>query len=137
MKLYLTADVKKIGRKGELVSVADGYGRNFLLARGLASVTPVARTAAKQIQTLSTVDHERLKQLTTLQLKVPANEQGTLYQAITATAVREAIRQAIRVTLPPEMIKLSQPIKKLGQHPVSVIEKDAVLATIICEVETA
>lgn len=136
MKLYLTQDVKNIGKKGELVSVADGYGRNFLLARGLGSLNPVAIAGrGKRKPMIREADQKRLQSISQpCVIMSAANEAGTLYQAVTAAQISAALKsQGIHV--PSIAIHIPKIIKKTGEHEVEIHSDGAVLATIRCSVQ--
>ena len=61
MKVILTQDVKKVGKKGETVTVSDGYGHNFLIPRGLAK--PSTDTTKKELKRENALEAERQKEL--------------------------------------------------------------------------
>ena len=61
MKVILTQDVKKVGKKGETVTVSDGYGQNFLIPRGLAK--PSTDTTQKELKRDNALEAERQKEL--------------------------------------------------------------------------
>ena len=96
MKLILTAAVENLGAAGEIVEVKDGYGRNYLLPRGLAIVA--TRGAEKQIEGIKRaqeareirdLDHARevrnqLEQLTDVKVEVKTSESGKLFGSVKA-----------------------------------------------------
>ncbi len=130
MKLLLSEDVKDLGLAGDIVTVANGYGRNYLLPRRLAvEVTP---GNLKQIESMKKLrvarEMERVKDFRTLAERVAAvditikervSDADSLYGSVTAKQLVEALT-AEGIVLEPEMIKLEEPIKTLGVHRVKV-----------------
>jgi large subunit ribosomal protein L9 len=134
MKLILTADVDHLGGVGDTVEVKDGYGRNFLLPRGLAIVA--SRGAQKQAdeirrarETKSVRDLEHANEIKTaieslgavsLPVKTAADS-GKLFGSVTAGDVVSAIKKAGGPNLDKRIVRLPKShIKAVGKHPVSV-----------------
>ena len=106
MKLILTAAVENLGAAGEIVEVKDGYGRNYLLPRGLAIVA--TRGAEKQIEGIKRaqeareirdLDHARevrnqLEQLTDVKVEVKTSESGKLFGSVKAEDIVNAVSKA-------------------------------------------
>jgi large subunit ribosomal protein L9 len=134
MKLILTADVDHLGAVGETVEVKDGYGRNFLLPRGLAIVA--SRGAEKQVADIRRArDSKQVRDLehaneikTTLEGLGPvalavrtAGDSGKLFGSVTAGAVVTAIRKAGGPNLDKRVVRLPRGhIKAVGSHPVTL-----------------
>ena len=104
MKVILQADVKNIGKKGEIVEVADGYGRNFLLPKKLAlpaSATNVnvakAQAGSKARKDAMAEDEARLMaaqlEKVTVDIPVRIGENGRLFGAVTGKDVAEALKK--------------------------------------------
>ena len=104
MKVILQADVKNIGKKGEIVEVADGYGRNFLLPKKLAlpaSAEDVnvakAQAGAKARKDAMAEDEARLMaaqlEKVTVDIPVRIGENGRLFGAVTGKDVAEALKK--------------------------------------------
>ncbi len=134
MKLILTADVEHLGAAGDTVEVKDGYGRNFLLPRGLAIVaTKGAEKQAEDIrrarETKKVRDREHADELKTeiaalgpvaLPVKTSGNS-GKLFGSVTAADVVAAIRKAGGPKLEKRIVRLPKlHIKKVGKHAVFV-----------------
>ena len=134
MKLILTADVDHLGGVGDTVEVKDGYGRNFLLPRGLAIVA--SRGAQKQAddirrarETKQVRDLEHANEIkaaieglgaVALAVKT-AGDSGKLFGSVTPGAVVTAIRKAGGPNLDKRIVRLPKShIKAVGTHPVSV-----------------
>ncbi len=131
MKILLWQDVEKLGRRGEVVEVRDGYARNYLIPRRLASVpTPSMykefelekRRQAKQEAALisdAKAIAERLTGVTSVSIEVNTNEQGHLYGSITPTMIADALRdQGIKVE--PRVVEIAEPIKEIGTYEVAL-----------------
>ncbi|MEB3069229.1 50S ribosomal protein L9 [[Mycobacterium] vasticus] len=134
MKLILTAEVDHLGAAGDSVEVKDGYGRNYLLPRGLAILA--SRGAQKQADDIRRaretkqvrdLDHakelkEALQALGTVTLPVKtAGDSGKLFGSVTAADVVAAIKKAGGPNLDRRIVRLPKAhIKSVGSHPVSV-----------------
>lgn len=129
MKVLLLKDVYKLGRAGEVHQVAAGYGRNYLIPRGMATLaTAGALKQADRIMQSATVERARLNQeleavyerLNGLQLNFPvrAGETGKLYGSVTTQMISDAIRESSGVEVEKQQID-SEPIKTLGVHTVA------------------
>lgn len=147
MKLILTASVEKLGVAGDVVEVKDGYGRNYLMPRGLAIA--YNRGTAKQIEGIQRArdakqirDNEHAAQVRNqlegleIQVSARADATGKLYGAVTTNEVAMAIKKAGGPAIDKRAIKASQPIKTAGKHTVAVRLTDAVTAHIPVEVVT-
>ncbi len=132
MKLILLADVKKVGQRGTLVTVADGYGNNVLIPKKLA--VPATSENIKRYERVQ----EGIKQKGAMEallakktlelirghivtILARANEKGTLFQSVHAGQIVEALQKQLKVSIPEEAVALPDgAIKKLGEHKVSV-----------------
>lgn len=128
MKVILTQDVAKLGRRHTVVEVPDGRGMNQLIPKGLAlpaTAENMKRIAAQKAKAadLTALDQSQFAAaLAVLQDTVPtvrakANEQGHLFEAIKPAQITEALRVA-GVTLAPEHIATPTPVKSVGSHTV-------------------
>jgi large subunit ribosomal protein L9 len=134
MKLILTADVDHLGSVGDTVEVKDGYGRNFLLPRGLAIVA--SRGAQKQVEDIRRAreskqvrDLEHANEIKTaietlgpvaLPVKTAADS-GKLFGSVTPGDVVTAIRKAGGPNLDKRAVRLPKGhIKAVGNHPVTL-----------------
>jgi len=130
MRVLLLKDVYKLGRAGDVKRVADGYGRNYLLPQGMATLaTPGALKQADRIRSAAEVKRAQLNQEMTsvysqldgLQLNFPvkAGETGRLYGSVTHQMLTETIQQRKGITVERSQI-LGEPIRSLGVHKVKV-----------------
>ncbi|MFZ0831747.1 MAG: 50S ribosomal protein L9 [Mycobacterium sp.] len=148
MKLILTAEVDHLGSAGDLVEVKDGYGRNFLLPRGLAIAA--TRGAEKQADDIrrardaKTVrDREHAAELKTAleglgAVSLPARtsgDSGKLFGSVTAADVVSAIKKAGGPNVDKRMVQMPRAhIKSLGSHPIVVRLHSDVQATVALEI---
>jgi large subunit ribosomal protein L9 len=131
MKVILLADVKNLGKKGELVNVAEGYARNYLIPRKLAQAATegnikqleqereaLERKKARELNQARQLS-QKLSQMK-VTLKVKAGEQGKLFGSITAKDIAEAIKSQLDVEVDKRKIELHEPIKSLGDYEVTI-----------------
>lgn len=130
MKVMLLKDVYKLGRAGEVKRVAAGYGRNYLIPQGMATLaTEGALKQSDRIKQAAAEERARLNQeleavherLNGLQLNFPmrAGETGKLYGSVTTQMISDAIREETGVEVERHQID-SESIKTLGVHSVPV-----------------
>ena len=148
MKLILTQEVGGLGAPGDVVEVKDGYARNYLVPRGLA--TAWTRGGEKQVQAIRKARQSR--EIATLEeaqsvkaaleasqvrLPVRAGQSGRLFGAVTPADVAEAVKAASGKDVDRRKIEIAQPIKSLGGHTVHVRLHPDVQATVDIEVVPA
>lgn len=148
MKLILTADVDNLGAPGDTVEVKDGYGRNYLLPRGLAIVA--SRGAQKQVESIRRAQDARkvrglehaneLKQAieglagVALSVKTAAGS-GKLFGSVTQADIAAAIKKAGGPVLDKRSIELPKAhIKSTGRHDIVVSLHPDVVAKFALEV---
>ena len=135
MKLILREDVENLGKGGDLVDVKPGYGRNYLLPRGMAVLAKnvrelehqkkVAEAKAAKLKASADAVARRLAE-TPVALKRKVGEQDKLYGSVTALDIVEALA-ARGVQLDRRIIDLPEPIKTIGDHEVAVkLHRDVV-----------
>ena len=140
MEVILREDVDKLGRRGDVVKVAEGYGRNFLLPRGLAMAVSEANKAmiAKERKAYDVraakekADFESVAQrVASLRFIAPrkVGEHDVLYGSVTSGDIAEFLK-AKGIDIDKRKIQLDEPIKKLGEHEVSVKLHPEVSATL-------
>jgi large subunit ribosomal protein L9 len=129
VKLILRSDVDGLGKRGDIVDVADGYGRNYLLPRGLAFVATAGAVdqAAKMRRARDLRDaHDREAAQTVATTLVPkvitvsakAGSEGRLFGSVTTADVVDAVRAQTGIELDRKQLE-SDAIKTLGQHTVT------------------
>jgi large subunit ribosomal protein L9 len=145
MKLILTREVAGLGLAGDIVEVADGYGRNFLIPRGSAiawtkgaerQIAQIKRARdAREIRDRSHAQ-ELKSQLESLSvtLRARAGAGGKLFGSITANDIAGAVKQAGGPLLDRKRIQLPGHIKTTGAHAVTVELHPDVVATVPVQV---
>jgi large subunit ribosomal protein L9 len=148
MKLILTNEVTGLGEPGDVVEVKGGYGRNYLLPRGLAMRW--TRGAEKQIdlirrarstREIRSQDDARAAAGTlaglTVQIRVRAGAAGRLFGSVSASDIADAVRAAGGPELDRRRIEIGTPIRTVGRHQVAVRLHPEVSATLDVEVAAA
>jgi large subunit ribosomal protein L9 len=131
MKVVLRADVANVGKKGDILDVADGHARNYLLPKGLAmrATSGVEAQAASMRRSRDVKDaRDREAAETVARTLVPAvirisakaGTEGKLFGSVTAADVVEAVAAQTKVELDRRRLHLEEPIKTLGTHGVPV-----------------
>lgn len=148
MKLVLLSDVKALGKRGDIVDVADGYARNFLLPRKLAGEADKGALAQLEAQHKA---HERREaqeladaralaariEATRLVVKAKAGENGKLFGAVTNADVASALAAALSIAIDRHKVGLDAQIKALGTYPVEVKLQKNVVAKASVEIVPA
>lgn len=151
MKLILTAEVEHLGTPGDLVEVRDGYGRNYLLPRGLAilatkgaerQANDIRRAReAKTVRDRAHADELKaaIEALGTVSLSVrSAGDSGRLFGSVTASDVAVAIKNAGGPSVDKRTVQLpKEHIKSIGKHLITVRLHPSVAATLALEVSAA
>jgi large subunit ribosomal protein L9 len=131
MKVILRQDVEKIGLRGEVVEVARGFARNFLLPRQLAERATPSRVAEVEKVNAHRALHEaqsfeqaqeisqRLGQ-TELRFDVKAGDTGVLFGSVTATDVADTLWEKHKIRVDRKKIELSDPIKRIGRYEIPI-----------------
>lgn len=130
-RLILTEDIAGLGFKGEVVEVAPGYARNYLLPRNKAiKATPRAIAHVQALKQAKLAEFLRLKseaeQVATrlvgkmVVIAARASEAGTLYGSVGARDVVEAVRRDTGFNLEEQHIVLETPIRKIGTFPITI-----------------
>ena len=145
MKVILTQDVKSLGREGQIVNVAEGYARNFLFPRKLA--TPADAGALKQIEAQKKVLEVKLEHQLAEARELAERLQGAtinivgktgsgtkLYGSVTNQDVADALLKQSQVKVDKRTIHIDEPIKSVGRHEVSIKLHQEVSAVVTVEV---
>ena len=145
MKLILTQEVTGLGAPGDVVEVKDGYGRNYLVPRGLAMRW--TRGGEKTIESIKAArvtravrDHDHAEQIKAkleaqpVAVKVRAGTGGRLFGAVTVSEIAGALAEASGEQVDKRTIVVTNPIKALGSHEVSVKLHDEVSAVVALNV---
>ena len=141
MKIILTQEVTGLGQPGDVVEVKDGYGRNYLLPRNVAirwtrggEKTVESIKKARSSRAVRDQDHaEQIKSKLEAQavpVQVRAGTGGRLFGAVTTAEIAGALADVSGEAVDKRTIVVTQPIKSLGSHQVSIKLHDEVSATV-------
>jgi large subunit ribosomal protein L9 len=145
MKVILQKEVDKLGTPGDVVDVADGYARNFLIPKGLAA--SASKGAVKHAERLREAHEKRQRaeleaaqaiaeRLSSASLRVPAKagEDGRLFGSITVHHLADEIEKIAGAEIDRKQIHLEEPIRSVGAHEVKVHLHPDVDATVTVQV---
>ncbi len=131
MKVLLLADVKAQGKKGEIITVSDGYAKNFLFPRNLAkeaTAQVLSEVKAKNDSAAYKKETERKAALelaekikdSVITFKTTGGADGRLYGAVTTKDVSDKIKEQLGITVDKKKIALSDNIKRTGEYAVKL-----------------
>ncbi len=145
MKLILTQEVDGLGSPGDIVEVKDGYGRNYLVPRGVA--VRWTKGGQKQVDSIKAAratrsvrdqghaaDLQAKLQAGPVDLRVRSGAEGRLFGAVTVTDIADALTEVAGESVDKRTIVVTNPIKSLGSHSVAVKLHDDVSATVALNV---
>lgn len=146
MKVILLDDVKKVGKKGEMVEVSDGYASNFLFKKKLAvaatsSAINDAKLAKQSEQYKKETELAHAKEMQAelkdkqVVLKIKSGEGGRTFGSVAAKDVGQAIEEQLKLAIDRKKIVLKEPIKTLGVHSVEIKLHPSVVGEIEVKVE--
>jgi len=130
MQLVLTEDVAHLGKQGQLVEVKGGFGRNYLLPRGLATIPTEhnIRLLERYKLRVAQAKEARIADLkvlaaqigaVTITIEANANEEGQLYGSVGAPEISKALKGK-NLDVGPEMVRLEGPIKQIALYEVKL-----------------
>ncbi len=147
MKVILQKTVDKLGNPGDVVEVADGYARNFLMPRGLA--VKASKGAVRHVESLKRAHAVRMNRAkveaeavaqrlmaTPITIRAHAGEEGKLFGSVTASDIAEEIERQCGVRIDRHDVHLDEPIRSLGTHEVRVHLFAAVDPVLTVEVQS-
>ncbi len=150
MKVILQKPVDKLGNPGDIVEVADGYARNFLMPRGLA--VKASKGGVRHVESLKRAHAVRMNRAraeaeavaqrltaTPITIRAHAGEEGKLFGSVTASDIAEEIERQAGVRIDRHDVHLDEPIRSLGTHEVRVhlfAEVDPVLTVEVQPTES-
>ncbi len=145
MNVILLKDVAELGGKGDIVDVADGYARNYLLPRKLA--TKATAGAIRQADTvrrqrievaakLKTEAEELARNLVGSRIVIAARsgDEGKLFGSVGSHDIAEAVRKVSGVEIPNAYIEIPTPIKEIGLHEVTIRPHEEVEFSVTLDV---
>lgn len=148
MELILRSDVSGLGHRGDVVEVADGYGRNYLLPKGLAMKATAgtreqANSMAKARAVQDAIEREAAEGVATqlagrtVTIAMRAGDEGRLFGSVTATDVADAVAAQVSIEVDRHDVVLEAAIKELGTHEVVLRPHPEVQIPLIVEVTPA
>lgn len=146
MKVILLKDVKSQGKKGDVVTVSDGYARNYLFPNGLAEAATATVLNSIKISKEAEIRHraedkreaeELAKKLskTSVTVKIKTGANGKLFGSLNTAQIAEALA-AVGIEVDKRKIVIAEPIKTLGRHTVTVKPYAEVSAKLTVVVES-
>ena len=131
MKVILNKDVKGTGKAGDVVTVSDGYARNMLIPRGLA--TEATQSNIRQLEKQKAIAAEKKAEekaaaqelaeklnKASIKMKIKAGEGGRIFGSITSKDIADAINMQLGMDIDRKKVKLDAPIKHVGQTDVDM-----------------
>ena len=143
MKLVLRSDVDGVGKRGDIVDVADGYARNYLVPKGLAmkatkGVVAQAESMRRAREVKETRDREAAQAVAAqlgskaLEVKARAGEGGKLFGSVTAADIADAIQAQTGIEVDRRKVDLAEPIRELGDADVTVkLHTDVAVGVVV------
>lgn len=132
MEVVLTKKVDTLGERGSIVRVADGYGRNYLLPKGMAILA--TRNAKRHAESLQRAEERREQQRRdhasaerdkvhgrAVTVRARATGEGKLYGSVQAKEICEALRETHGLVLDPHQCQIAEPIRAIGEHVVQFL----------------
>ena len=145
MKIILSSDVETLGHKGDVVTVKDGYARNFLVPRGLA--IPASRGALKQAELMrkARIDRDEKAKAeaaakvahlasSPVYISARAGEGGRLFGSVTNADIARAVLDQLEEDIDRRNVRMDDAIRSLGTHQIEVKLHEEVNALITVEV---
>lgn len=147
MKVILTQDVKKVGKKGEILEVKDGYARNALLPKGLAVEANAVNMNNRKLEQKAD-DKKKQQELDAaneikekinekkVSIAIKTGEGGRVFGSVTSKEIAEVISKEFGVKVDKKKVQLTDPIKAIGSKSVAVKLHPQVTAEVtVCTVE--
>ena len=145
MKLILNSDVTKLGRKGDIVNVAKGYARNYLLPKNLAIVATDSNISiAEKIQEKRIAELTESEELAEsikdaladahLVISQKSTDEGTLYAAVANNEIVEVIEKFSGFKIEEKQIELNDQVKEIGLHNVKIKISEDVDFDVVLEI---
>lgn len=146
MRIVLRADVESVGKKGDIIDVADGFARNFLLPKGHAikasdGVVAQAASMRRARDLRDAQDRESAETIArtlvpaVIRIKARAGAEGRLFGSVTASDIATAVREQTNIDIDRRKLQLSDPIRSVGTHVVPVKLHSDVEFPVTIEVE--
>lgn len=145
MKVILQKDVKGTGKKGDIVNVADGYGKNFLIKNGLAVIAnnsnlndtvnkKIAQDYHKEQEIIAAKEKAKSLEGKEVVVNIKCGENGKIFGAITSKEIAEAFK-ALNYDIDKRKIELKEPIKFVGIYKLRVRLYEGIYANVVVKVQ--
>ena len=148
MQVILVQDVKNLGASGDVVNVADGYARNYLIPRGLA--VPATEGGLRQVKSRQAAEKQRREREAEeaaklvevlngerVEVLAKCGEGGRLFGSVTSADIAAAIKKQHGREIDKRKVELTEPIKEIGSHEVTIKVYPGMTAVITVEVKEA
>ena len=137
MKVILLEDVRKQGKKGEVIDVSDGYGNNYLIKNGLAKLADSSALNALNAQKKAQkkVEAEELAEATVVNIKTKTGEDGRLFGTIPSKQIADELKKQFDIKVDRRKINMENNLSSLGFHNVEIKLHTDVTANIRVQVE--
>lgn len=141
MKVVLNKDVKNIGKKLQIVEVSEGYARNYLIPRGLASIASSknvneaktkndALNYKKKVEYEEAIKEKEILESSFIEFKHKVGEGSKLFGSITEKDIADEINNKFHLNINKKKIVIKTPIKNLGNYTVCIKLYEAVIANL-------
>ena len=146
MKVILTQDVNKLGLKGDLIEVSDGYARNFLFKKNLAIEGTPGKVKEWEEQQKAKKNKEEKLEKSAIEVKkkiggkrvvvkMSAGDEGKLFGSVTSQQIAAALAEQLDISVDKKEIKLEESVKQLGSYPFKIRLYSGVEAEMTLAVE--
>ena len=147
MKVILLKDVKSLGKKGEIVEVSEGYGRNFIIPTkaGVLADAKNLNTLKLQVQNAEKIAEEKLEEAEALKKKLEevklifhmkAGKDGSAFGSISTKEVQEELKKQYDISVDKKKMELDVPMKNFGGYDIKVKLHKDVEATLHVSVQS-
>ncbi len=141
MKVILTADIKGVGKKDEIINASDGYARNFLFPKKLAleaNAENMSKLKAKNDSNAykKSVEKEEAQKVAQklkgilLKISVKTGENGRIFGSITAKEIADNLKEQYKIDVDKKKIDLKEPIKTFGSFTVNIKLYEGVIGVL-------
>ena len=146
MEVILNKDIENLGEKGAVINVKSGYGRNFLIPRGLAKIANIAnKKVAEQNRIQATHKATKIKDVAEANSEILENDQikikvksggdsGKIFGSITTLQISEVINKDYNIKVDPKNIIITSPIKHLGSYDITLKLHKDISSTVKLEI---
>jgi large subunit ribosomal protein L9 len=145
MQIILAKDVETLGQKGDVVTVSDGYARNYLVPKGMALVA--SKGALRQAEQMRRAREEAVRKAkeeavarvallgsSPVYISARAGEEGKLFGSVTKNDIARAIQDQLEQDVDSRQVRLDDPLRRLGNFSVEVHLHEEVNALVTVEV---